>query len=148
ASGTIVSGGQETLQGGGAPPATENGATVEAGGVLEVDWTGTANGTFVGSGGKEILTGPVGTSPAGIANGTIIGSGGQEIVNGGITSNTTISGGMLELTYGGSAAGAITFAGSGGVLKIDSTTMPTNTISGFASGDALDLAGVTYSSAG
>jgi autotransporter passenger strand-loop-strand repeat protein len=123
--------------------------TVESGGILEVQYDGTANGTIVGSGGKEVLDGPVGgATVGGTANGTIIGSGGQEIVNGGVTSNTTISGGMLELTYGGSAAGAITFAGSGGVLKIDGTTMPTNAISGFAPGDTFDLAGVAYSSAG
>jgi autotransporter passenger strand-loop-strand repeat protein len=148
ASGTIVNGGYEILTGGGSPPATENGATVESGGILEVDYTGTANGTIVGNGGKEVLYGPVGTSPGGIANGTIVGSGGQEVVAGGITSNTTISGGTLELTGDGSAAGAITFAGSGGVLKIDGTTMPTNAINGFAPGDTFDLAGVAYSSTG
>jgi autotransporter-associated beta strand protein/probable HAF family extracellular repeat protein len=62
---------------------------------------------------------------------------------------TTISGGALELASGASAgSGAIAFAGSGVVLKIDGATMPTNVISGFAPGDTLDFAGATFSSNG
>jgi autotransporter-associated beta strand protein/probable HAF family extracellular repeat protein len=62
---------------------------------------------------------------------------------------TTISGGALELASGASAgSGAIAFAGSGVVLKIDGATMPTNMISGFAPGDTLDFAGATFSSNG
>ncbi|MGY3485430.1 hypothetical protein ACVW1C_003313 [Bradyrhizobium sp. USDA 4011] len=55
----------------------------------------------------------------------------------------------MELSSGGSAgSGPITFKGSGGTLKIDATTMPTNVISGFALGDTIDLTGVSFSSAG
>jgi hypothetical protein len=49
---------------------------------------------------------------------------------------------------GGSAGGVITFASSGGTLQIDGTTMPSNIISGFVSGDTFDLAGVAYDSGG
>src|SRR5262249_3499645 len=62
---------------------------------------------------------------------------------------TTIGDGTLELASGASAgSGAIAFAGSGGVLKIDGATMPTNVINGLAPGDTLDFAGATFSSNG
>ena len=41
-------------------------------------------------------------------------------------------------------SGGIVFSGSGGDLVIDSTTMPTTTISNFTSGDTIDLAGISF----
>jgi autotransporter passenger strand-loop-strand repeat protein len=134
-SGAIVNGGVEVVSAGG----TDNGAQINGGG--EQDVYGTAIGTTINAGGRENVYGT--------ATNTTINSGAlEDVLSGGIASGTTISGGTLELTNGGSAGGAITFAGSGGVLKIDGTTMPTNVISGFATGDKLDLAGVAYSSTG
>jgi autotransporter passenger strand-loop-strand repeat protein len=108
-----------------------------------VESGGIARGTAIRGGTEFVLLG-------GTASGTTISSGGlEDVLSGGITSNATISGGKLELANGASAgSGAITFAGSGGVLKIDGTTMPTNVISGFAPGDTIDLAAVTFSSGG
>ncbi len=61
---------------------------------------------------------------------------------------TDITGGTLELAAGGVVTGGIAFAAASGQLKIDGTTMPSNTISGFTKGDTIDLAGVAFSAAG
>jgi autotransporter passenger strand-loop-strand repeat protein len=112
---------------------TESNATVSSGG-LEI----------VGSGGHDVSAtllngGTMWVLPSGSATGAVIDSGGLAI----------ISGGTLELSAPSStASGSIEFSGSGGVLKIDGATMPTNVISGFALGDNIDLAGVSFTSAG
>src|SRR5262249_12996408 len=62
---------------------------------------------------------------------------------------SVISGGTLEVQNGGSLGSpAVKFGGSGGVLKIDGTAMPSNTISGFVLGDTLDLAGASFANGG
>ena len=82
--------------------------------------------------------------------GTNVGSGGfEEVFSGGTASNTTINGGTMELTTGGSAGtGPITFQGTGGRLQLDDTSMPSNVISGFAAGDTINLAAVNFDPAG
>src|SRR4029077_1031289 len=45
---------------------------------------------------------------------------------------------------GAAASSAITFSGPGDTLKIDGTTMPSNTIDGSGVDDAIDLASVAY----
>jgi hypothetical protein len=58
-----------------------------------------------------------------------------------------LSGGYADLNDGAVTSGAIMFAGSGAQLLIDSTTsaaMPAATISGFVTGDTIDLTGVAY----
>jgi hypothetical protein len=85
-------------------------------------------------------------------NGTLFVGGGGTVVlsahntfNGGVT----LSGGdTLELGVSDAAGtGLIKFAnGSADRLQIDGTTMPTNTISGFATADAIDLRGLVFAS--
>jgi hypothetical protein len=57
---------------------------------------------------------------------------------------STISGGELELQIGAKLASGVTFGTGGGELKLDSSVMPTATITGFIAGDTIDLAGIVY----
>ena len=102
---------------------------------------------LIGSGGLSAVEF---VSGGGTTSGTIVSSGGVEIVMaGGTAVATVISGGTLEIQSGGSVgAGGVQFGGSGGTLTIDGTTMPTSTISGFVTGDTIDLAGVSFASGG
>jgi hypothetical protein len=73
---------------------------------------------------------------------------GSTVVSGTLDAGVVdITGGTLELAVGGVVNGGISFAAvSSGEFKIDGTTMPGNTISGFtASGDAIDLTGLAFS---
>ena len=82
----------------------------------------------------------------GIVSATTIGSTGSALItSGGASIDPIISGGTLELLSGASlGSSAITFAGSGGTLLLDSGVVPANTISGFARGDVIDLSGVDF----
>jgi glycosyltransferase involved in cell wall biosynthesis len=85
----------------------------------------------------------------GAASGTQVDSGASLFVSsGGVAGHTVISGGIMELTIGGFADDAITFAGATGTLQIDDTTMPDSTISGFQPGNMFDLAGVAFDPSG
>jgi hypothetical protein len=60
-----------------------------------------------------------------------------------------ISGDGAEFGSGSVVSGAITFGSGGGTLRIDSTKMPTNVISGLAPGGVtIDLAGIAFVSGG
>ncbi len=125
----VLSGANWTLAGGNT---IGNGATLTNGSTL-ID----AGQLFVGSGG--------------VATGVTVSSGGSEIVSaGGSVGQPIIAGGLLELASGATASGAIAFAGgvTAGRLQIDGTAMPSNTISGFVSGDSVDLANIVFDSAG
>lgn len=99
----------------------------------------TVSNSAIGNGVKQII------EAGNIALGATISAGGQQIVNDGATAeNSIIDGGKLTLGATAHLAGAATFKGTGGELVIDSKTMPTATISGFAAGDKIQLAGVTY----
>ena len=91
--------------------------------------SGTGSNTVATGSGNEVLS---------IAGGGSLNIAGTFLGSASIGANST-----LELG-GPASGGAITFAGSDGTLKIDGTTMPTNVISGFAVGDTIDLAGVSY----
>ena len=57
----------------------------------------------------------------------------------------TVDDAALELTSATALGAApITFGPDGGLLRIDGSTMPANTISGFGVGDIIDLAGVSF----
>ena len=167
---TIVTGSQVVETGG-----TASGTTVSSGGTLDVLSGGLADPTTILSGGTEIVsaggtddgakisggtqldyglasgativTGSQVVEAGGTASGTIISGGTQLVDAGGSAAATTISGGTFEIASGGSAVGAISFAGTGGSLKIDGT-VPSTVISGFAYGDVIDLAAVTFVSSG
>ena len=54
---------------------------------------------------------------------TVIKSGGlEDVLSGGITSNTVIDGGTLELQVGAAVAGPITFEDAGGMVTVDGTS--------------------------
>lgn len=115
-------------------------ATTVSGGGEEVIWQGaTTTGTRVASGGKELVI------YTGTASGTVVSTGGTEIVSGGATSiYGVIDGGTVDLLSNGSLGAEVTFIGSGGDLDIKSSG-PAATISGFAAGDHVTLAKLTYS---
>ena len=114
-------------------------AAVQAAGVVQVLAGGAARGSVVNSGGYEQVNSGASTS------GSTLDAGGTEyVVAGGVASAVTLSGGTLELVTAGGAVGSILFAGSGGLLKIDSTSLPSAVISGFLAGDSIDLVGVAY----
>ncbi len=75
---------------------------------------------------------------------------GSTVVSGTLDAGVVeITGGTLELAAGGVVSGGIDFtATSGGTLKIDTTALPTNTISSFAPGDTIDLAAIAFDSTG
>jgi fibronectin-binding autotransporter adhesin len=70
----------------------------------------------------------------------------QELVihSGATVVTPLIEGGVLELNAGASTAGNIAFSGPGGTLVIEGAAIPSNTITGFAPGDTIELAGIPY----
>ena len=143
----ISSGGREIVDSGGSDDGTlvygGGSQTVEFGGVAQDTVLygaavqtvfGSAGGTTVSSGDSQIV------EAGGVASATTVANGGSEIVlSGGLTIDTVIAGGLLELSPGALASGSIDFSSTGGVLQIDSNTMPTTPITGFTLGDAIDL---------
>jgi autotransporter passenger strand-loop-strand repeat protein len=109
ASGTVVSGGTEYVQGG-----TANGDTLVAGGV-ELVAAGLATSSLLEAGGAQVLDGGDSAavvvssgavqlvSAGGVADGTLVDSGGfQEIFSGGVASGTVVqSGGTVVVLPGG-----------------------------------------------
>ncbi len=76
----------------------------------------------------------------GVATSLVVKSGGLELVSaGGTASNTVLQGGTLEAVSSGNITGSVTFKGKGGVLELNQTQLPTAKISGFASGDKIEL---------
>jgi len=150
--------------------------TLNAGGTMFVQSGGQSIGTqinggarqFVGAGGEAALTTlaaeAVQLVSGGSAFGTDIGSGGSQYVDSGSTAAQTtvagqeilsasavgegaeIAGGTLILSAGSEFTGAISFAGSGGVLEIHGT-VPVAPIEGFAVGDSIILYGLAYNAA-
>lgn len=126
ASGTVVSaGGQEIVSSGGSTAHT----TVLSGGYMDMYWRGSntvimsggdvdvgqrgiATGDVISNGGVETVEAGYTLGLYGQTISSVVMSGGLEVVQG-ITSNTTISGGTVEIMGGGKASGTLTFADSG-----------------------------------
>jgi autotransporter passenger strand-loop-strand repeat protein len=157
ANGTFVSsGGTQNVSSGG----TVSASTVGNGGVETVSSGGTATGVVVLSGGKQLVYGSATSTgigsggeqdvySGGSAGGTLLSGGGlQDILAGGSVASTTIAGGTLELAAGSFEGGGIVFGGTGGTRKIDASSTPSTTISGFAAGDKIDLTSIGFDSAG
>jgi VCBS repeat-containing protein len=100
----------------------------------------------LGAGTNHVIINGSGTSTVSAGSGTgnlSIAGAGTLIVNGNSSGTATIdTNSTLELT--GSYSGVINFSGTGGILRIDSTTMPTGVISGFDSDDTIDLKGLSF----
>ena len=113
---------------------------VESGGKLYVSAGGLASNTTVAQAGQmDVLSGGSAYDP------TVTSGGFVAVQSGGLTSNSTIAGGTLALAEGAATSGTTAFVGSGGVLWIDGTTMPTNVISGFDGDDAIDIRSLAFS---
>jgi autotransporter passenger strand-loop-strand repeat protein len=157
-SGIVTSDGTLNVSNGGVAQAFE----IASGGIANVLWRGAVSNVdvdsgaslVVSSGGFAELTVISGGGSERIDSGAtddhalIMGGGSQVIESGGVASRAVISGGLMELKIGGSADGAITFAGATGTLQIDDTTMPDATIFGFQPGNMFDLAGVAFDPSG
>jgi autotransporter passenger strand-loop-strand repeat protein len=133
---TIGSGGEQDVYG------HAYAAVVNTSGVQHANSGGTAIGTMVNAGGRLTV------EASGSASSATIKAGGYELVQAGGTTNATVingAGAILDLVAGANATGGIKFSGSGGQLQIAGSTMPTTTISGFSSGDSIDLQTIAYS---
>ncbi len=73
-----------------------------------------------------------------------------DLLSGATIVSPTISGlgAVLNLLSGAIVSGGISFAGSGGQLRIAGSAMPSSTITGFVSGDTVDLTSIAFDSAG
>jgi hypothetical protein len=111
------------------------------------DLSGTGGTVSLGSGSLTVGTANSTTLSAVISGtGALIKQGSGTLTlatSNNFSGGTTIDAGGLEIRAGDSdGSGTIHFAGSSATLKIDSTTMPGNTIAGFAAGGTVDLAGI------
>jgi V8-like Glu-specific endopeptidase len=137
---------------------TSTGGALAVSGNLSIGSGGTVSATSGGT--IQANTISAGTSDAGITitnfSGSLTGSapssspGATVTLTGADSGNATIgSNSTLELANGASLAGTIDFgSASGGTLKIDGTTMPTNIIKGFEPGNVIDLKNVPLNSFG
>jgi autotransporter passenger strand-loop-strand repeat protein len=151
ASGTVLNG-TEVVYGKG------SGATIGFSGLQYIYSGGPATGAIVSGGNSDQQAYGVASNTSALAGGALfvgargssvdalIGNAGNEfIISGGTGIGTTISGsGVLEVADGsilGSSTN-LTFAGTGGTLQVNDTTMPTAVIGGFAPGDTLAFTGL------
>ena len=130
---TIVAGQSLTTEGGGVGQ-----SLVVDGGSLDVNSAARSLATYIEAGGAEIFAG-------GSASGDLIAAGADELVLGG-AADDVISGGRLEIGSGGTLSGSLTFAGSGGLLALDSGATFAATVSGFVVGDEVEFKSLAYAS--
>ena len=123
--------------------------TINSGGSAILYQSATLSGSIVDNGAITIAGGTLSGTITGtgslIVEDTPLLLGGGNGFGGSINVSTT----TLELSSAGAAGSAgINFAGPDSLLQISGTAMPTNTISGFITGDAIDLAQIAFSSSG
>jgi hypothetical protein len=109
----------------------------QGGGKTTLTGLGTTATTLASGAGEFVRNG--GTASGRINKGAI-----EEILTGGTVTATTIAGGGLFLYIGAKTTGTISFSGTGGILDIESATMPTAAIAGFVSGNTIELHGIAY----
>jgi autotransporter passenger strand-loop-strand repeat protein len=143
--------------------ASASATKINSGGNMVVNSGGTASSTVVKSGGTELVR------SGGIDRVSVVSSGGLEFISsaGTLSGGSVITGGKITVFSGGNvlhgltisggtalvsgtvAAGqAVTFAGPGGKLAIGSQGVVSAVISGFGTGDRIDLGGFAFSSSG
>jgi autotransporter passenger strand-loop-strand repeat protein len=103
---------------------------------------GTASNSTFSGGGVVIVE-----SGGKAVRATIEGGGQLDQLSGGTATNTTVDGGTWIVSQGAVVSGTIGFVGNGGTVVIDGN-VPTNTITGFAPGDTIDLTSVMFTSGG
>ena len=142
----INNGGQQIIEGNGSY-GTTTGAIVNSGGKQYIYPFGISSNTIL-RGGWQYVFGFA--SATDVAVGTVVSGGGLELVaSAGVIIDSEIVGGSIELQTGAVVSGALDFnLTGGGQLRIDGTTMPVATISGFVPGDTFDLANIAFDSAG
>jgi autotransporter passenger strand-loop-strand repeat protein len=149
---TIESGGLHVVQGrseftvlsGGAEEIVSNGGmaidtTVDSGAIEIVSSGGATTSLTIDSGGIAVV------SSGGSAGATVLEGGYQLVASGGIMSGAFISAGTLDLASGANATipSEVAFAGSG-TLLVDGGTSFGWHVSGFGSGDQIDLGGIAF----
>jgi autotransporter passenger strand-loop-strand repeat protein len=138
---TINAGGSATVLRGGLANAT----TINSGGNLTVSADGLVSATTVNSsGGVTILSG-------GSASGVTINAGGFVTVSSGGTTDSALirgSDSLLVLLSGAVVSNEVAFAGSGGTLAIGANGSNGYVVSGFVTGDIVDLTNLPFDSGG
>lgn len=117
-------------------------------GVVSFEAVGNTSFTLSGSGTFEIDGGEAVVNAAGFTGSVTVSFATLQLVGGALAGSRPIAigqDGTLELTAPGVAGSRpISLVDTGAVVRIDGTSMPTNTISGFSAGDVIDLADVAF----
>jgi autotransporter-associated beta strand protein len=116
--------------------APQSGQTLTINGVI-ADQTGSTHQTGFSAAGDPLAG----------AGGLLIDGLGDVVLNAAntYTGGTTIHAGTLEIGVNGTpSGGGIAFTSPTGTMRVDGTSAPANTISGFVSGDTIDLAGIGW----
>ena len=117
-------------------------------GVVSFEAVGNTSFTLSGSGTFEIDGGEAVVNAAGFTGSVTVSFATLQLVGGALAGSRPIAigqDGTLELTGPGVAGSRpISLVDTGAVVRIDGTSMPTNTISGFSAGDVIDLADVAF----
>jgi ribose/xylose/arabinose/galactoside ABC-type transport system permease subunit len=117
-------------------------------GVVSFDAAGNTSFSLSGSGTFEIGGGEAVVNAAGFTGSVTVAFATLQLVGGALAGSRPIAigqNGTLELAGPGVAGSRpISLVDTGAVLRIDGTSMPTNTISNFSASDVIDLADVAF----
>jgi autotransporter passenger strand-loop-strand repeat protein len=149
----ISAGGKEAIAAG----VTVSSLSIGSGVTLTVSSGGTASKPTVLAGGtvadlghtlSATVRGMEIVSARGVASSTTVDKGGTLRVNSsGTAAATVLSGGTETVSSGGKIVGAVTYKGTGGTLSVAGKTGIVFSVSGFAKGDAIDLANFAFKGA-